>query len=278
MTLSAGDEVVSVRVDRRPYRRLLVWTAVLLMPTVLLGILMSAPVAEGCFEYCDLNQRFAGIGFVFLGVVWLLGALKVARSWRDREPTIAAASAVAVAPCLAIVAIRFFGVVPFDTFPDEIVMLSWVLGIGLQLPPVWRLTSRPVPSLPLRVIATILGVVATVAAVAVSLGGTDVAHGGGSSIVALAWFVFVICLIPVPLAAWRDGVASRRLMAPLLVACLPTLLLPAGIAAPGDIGYVIYSSVPLIAIAWLWIGFGWLGESRSIVGDGVGLTLADTGD
>ena len=161
MTLSAGDEVVSARVDRRPYRRLLIWTAVLVIPTILLGILMSAPVAEGCFEYCDLNQRFAGIGFVFLGVVWLLGALMVARTWRDREPTIAAASAVAVAPCLAIVAIRFFGVVPFDAFSGRDRRCCRGSSVMPSSSSRVRLTSRPVPSLPLRVIATIVGVVAT---------------------------------------------------------------------------------------------------------------------
>ena len=154
----------------RPHRLLLGWTAVVLIPAILLGVLMVAPSAEGCFEYCGLYQRLAGIGFVLVGVVWLVGALVVARSWREREPSIAALSAIAVAPWLTIVAIRAFGLLPFDAVPDEVLLLAWVLGIGLQLPPVWRLTSRPVPSMPLRAIAAIQGAAVAVTAVVVVLG------------------------------------------------------------------------------------------------------------
>jgi len=67
-------------------------------------------------------------------------------------------------------------------------------------------------------------------------------------------------------------------MALLFVACLPTLLVPVGLTAPGVIGYVIFLSVPLIAIAWLWIGVGWLRGTGSIPGAPRGLVLADATD
>lgn len=234
------------------------WTALAVLPMPWLIGGMMAPIGGGCFEWCNLGQRFAAVGFLLVGMLWLLAVLVVAWSWRDREPTIAVLSAAVASPLLLIVAMRIFGIVSIHTITDDLLQLAWVLGLGLQLPPVWRLSKRTSPSTPLRLIVGIMGVAVAVAAFSVVLLGTSAVWSTGASVVLLAWTAFVVCLIPITATALRDGVAELSLVGPLLAASLPVLLLPLGMVAPGDIGYVVFLSLPLSALAWLWIAAAWL--------------------
>jgi hypothetical protein len=226
------------------------------MPWLIGG--MTAPIGAGCFEWCDLGRRFAAVGFLLVGVLWLLAVLVVAWSWRDREPTIVVLSAAVASSLLLIVAMRIFHMVSVTVITDDVFQLAWVLGLGLQLPPVWRLSKRTSPSKPLRLIVGMMAVAVAVAAFSVVLLGTSAVWSTGAAVVLLVWITFVVCLIPITARAWRDGIAELSLIGPLLAASLPILLLPVGIAAPGDIAYVIFLPLPLSSIAWLWIAAAWL--------------------
>ena len=142
---------------RRPYPRLIAATALAAVPAILLLVLISAPVAPGCFEYCELGQDFAVIGLRLLAVVWLVVWLRVAWNWRTREPTVAAVSAVVAGGLLLLVAFTVLTVESFGNRTAELEQIAWILGLGLQLPPVWRLSRRMPPSLPLRVLGWVIG-------------------------------------------------------------------------------------------------------------------------
>ncbi|HEX5148623.1 MAG TPA: hypothetical protein VFW02_06040 [Candidatus Limnocylindrales bacterium] len=225
---------------------------------------MTAPIYPGCFEWCSLGQDLAALGFRLLGALWLLVALMVAWSWRAREPTVAAVSAVIAGPFLLLVALDVY-VVPYDVIAADLVYLAWVVSLGLQLPPVWRLSWRRSPSTPLRVVVAVMNVAVLTAASAIVFLGTSVPWGAGPNVVFVCWVVFVGCLIPISAAAWRDGAAAVSLVGPLLAACLPILLVPAAIIVPGEIAYGVFLSLPLSALAWLWIATSWLREREILM-------------
>ena len=79
-----------VPLARAPYPRLVLWTALALLPIAgLIGVMME-PVNPDCFEWCDLDQRFAAFGLRLVTMLWLLVVLMVAWSSRTREPTVSA--------------------------------------------------------------------------------------------------------------------------------------------------------------------------------------------
>ena len=115
-------------------------------------------------------------------------------------------SAIAAAPFLTIAWLGIFGIARDELLSDPMVMLAWVLGIGLQLPAVWRLATRSPRSTPLRVLVAIMNLATLAAALAIFLLGTDVVWSAGPRVLVLVWAAFVACLIPISAAA----VAGRR--------------------------------------------------------------------
>jgi hypothetical protein len=256
-----------------PYLLLIVATVMALVPATLLLAAMRAPVTPGCFEYCELGQDLAAVGFVFVGELWLLAVLTIAWSWRSAEPSVAAVCAVAAAVFLTIACLGIFRVADKDLLSDPTVMLAWVFGIGLQLPAVWRLATRSPRSTPLRVLVAIMQLAAITAALAILLIGTDVIWSAGPSVVILVWAVFVACLIPISAAAWRDGVATLIRVGPLLAASLLILLVPVGFAMPGAIAYPIFLGLPLSGLAWIWLVVPWFstrGAEDELIAAGTG--------
>ena len=83
-------------------------------------------------------------------------------------------------------------------------------------------------------------------------------YGTGGNIVFFAWAGFIVCLLLLALAAYRDRAGPRSVAGPLIAACLPILVIPIAIAAPGDLGIVVFMAIPFTALAWLWGGFTWL--------------------
>ena len=245
-----------------PYPFLVVFTALVLLPVpILLGV-MAAPVPEGCFEYCELGQQFAaGVMLLVLGL-WLFVWLAVAWVWHDRKPMIEPVSALGASVALAILALLFYRIVSLEPVAQQLRQAAWVLGLGLQLPPVWRLARRE-PSTRLRFVVDAMGIAVAVAALATIVLGTDQVWSPGPPIVFVAWIVFVVGLMVVSVRAWRHGTVSQSTIAPLLVATLPILVVPVAFALPGEIGYVGFLEIPLSAIAWLWIGLAWLRDPGS---------------
>lgn len=265
-----------MRLPRAPYSRLILWTVFALIPMPWLVGAMTAPISPGCFEWCGLGQLFAGFGFLVVWVLWLLVILVVAWSWREREPNVAAVSAAVASPFLLLVALPLFDIVSYDVIPDELLYLAWVLSLGLQLPPVWRLAHRATPSTPLRLLVGVMNLVVAIAAVAIVFLGTNIGWSAGPGVVSVCWLIFVGCLVPISVAAWRDGAAKPSRVGPLLAASLPIILVPAAIVVPGDIGYVIFLAFPLSAVAWLWIALSWLGGRGAVIPADGGLALSPT--
>ena len=57
------------------------------------------------------------------------------------------------------------------------------------------------------------------------------------------------------MAAYRDRVVAIGSVAgPLIAACLPILLIPVALAAPGDLGTAVFMAIPFTGLAWLWVG------------------------
>lgn len=242
---------------RRPYPRLITATALAAVPAILLLVLISAPVAPGCFEYCEVNQGLAVIGLRLVAVTWLVVWLRVAWNWRTREPTIPAVSAIVAGGLLLFVAFTVLTVEPFGSKTADLEQIAWTFALGVQLPPVWRLSRRTPPSLPLRVLGWVMGALVVIAVLAcVFLGANN--YGSGGFIVFFAWAGFVACLLLLAVAAYRDRVAPRSVAGPLVAACLPILVIPVAFAAPGDLGTVVFMAIPFTALAWLWVGFTWL--------------------
>jgi hypothetical protein len=242
---------------RKPYPRLIAATAIAAVPALLLLVLVSAPVAPGCFEYCEVGQDFAVIGLRLVAVTWLVVWLRVAWNWRTREPTVAAVSAMVAGALLLFVAFTVLTVEPFGRRTADLEQIAWILALGLQLPPVWRLSRRMPPSLPLRVLGWVMGTLVVIAVLAcLFLGANN--YGSGGFIVFVAWAGSVVCLLLLALAAYRDRVAPRSVAGPLIAACLPILLIPVAFAAPGDLGIAVFMAIPFTGLAWLWVGFTWL--------------------
>lgn len=242
---------------RNPYPGLIAATAVAAVSSILLLVVISAPVVPGCFEYCELSQDLAVLGLRLVAVTWLIVWLRVAWNWRTREPTVTAVSAIVAGGLLLVVAFTVFTVEPFGRRTADFEQAAWTLGLGLQLPPVWRLSRRMPLSLPLRVLGWVMGSLVVIAALAcVFLSANNLGTGG--YIVFFAWAAFVACLLLLAVAAYRDRVAPRSVAGPLIAACLPILLLPVAIAEPGDIGTAVFMAIPLTGLAWLWVGFVWL--------------------
>jgi hypothetical protein len=228
---------------------------------------MTAPIDPGCFEWCGLGRDFAAFGFLVVVLVWLLVVLVVAWSWRVNEPTVAAVSAVAAGPLLLLVGLRLSGIASYEVITDQLVVLAWVVSLGLQLPPVWRLSQRASPSGRLRMVVLAMNLAVAVATFAIVFLGTGT-FSDGPNVVFACWVIFVGCLIAISVAAWRDGASPPVLVGPLLAATLPVLLVPIAIAAPGDILYVLLLVFPLSALAWLWIAIGWLRRGGAQMTDG----------
>lgn len=256
-------EVLIVRLPQGPYLKLILWTMLVLLPIAWLAGVMTEPVNPDCFEWCDLGQQFAAFGLRLVAMLWLLVVLIVAWTWRTREPSVAAASALVAALCLLPVALRLFGG-PYRVITADLYVLTWVLSLGLQLPPVWRLSWRGRPSTPLRIVVALMNLSVVVAALALVFLGTNVVWSAGPTIVFFCWIVFVVALIPITVAAWRDHAAAGSLVGPLLAGSVPILLLPAAIAVPGGAGYYgVLLVLPLSALAWAWIAMSWLREGRT---------------
>jgi hypothetical protein len=241
----------------RPYVVLAVWTALALVPMVLLNRVMTAPVTPGCFEYCNLSQQLAAFAFRFVGLLWLLGVLVVAWRWRNREPSIAAVSAAAAGIPLAIVLPGLLYLGGGRLITENQTLLAWVVSLGLQLPPVWRLSWRATPSTPLRIVVGIMDLAVVAAALSILLFGTDFVWSAGPYGVLIAWVTSQVGVLLVAVAAWRDRVMPPSVVGPLVLASLPVLLVPVGIVAPGNIAYAIFLAFPLTAIAWIWLAVAW---------------------
>jgi hypothetical protein len=242
---------------RRPYPRLIAVTALAAVSAVVLLVLISAPVAPGCFEYCEVSQDLAVIGLRLVAVAWLVVWLRAASDWRTRESTVAAVSAVVAGALLLGVAVTELAVEPFGGWTAELEQIALVLALGLQLPPVWRLTRRTRPSPPLRVLGWLMAAAVMIAILVCLFLGANI-YGSGRNIVFFAWAGFVACLLVIAVLAYRDGAAPRSVAGPLIAACLPILLLPVAYAAPGDLGIVVFMAMPLTGLAWLWVAFTWL--------------------
>jgi hypothetical protein len=254
-------------VRRRPYVVLVVWTALALVPMVALSRVIAAPVTPDCFEYCNLSQLLAGFAARLVGLLWLLGVLVVAWRWRNREPSVAAVSAVAAAIPLAVLVPGLLYVGQGTLITEDQILLAWVVSLGLQLPPVWRLSRRTTRSTPLRVVVGIMNLAVVVAALSILLFGTSFIWSAGPYGVLIAWVTSQVGVLLLAIAAWRDRVMAPSAVGPLAVANLPVLLVPVGIVAPGNIFYVIFLAFPLNAIAWIWIAVTWFrggGVARSV--------------
>ena len=240
-----------------PYPFLVVFTAVVLLPVPFLVGAMVAPLPAGCFEYCDMGGLFGAELLTLLLELWLVVWLAVTWVWHDRKPMMETVSAIGASVALAVLAPLFYRVVLIEPITEEVRQIAWVLALGLQLPPVWRLARRE-PSTRLRFVVGVMGIDVTVAALASLVFGSSVAWSAGPPIVFLAWVVFVVGLLIVAVRAWRDSTASPSVAAPLILATLPIMVLPVAILFPGDLGYVALLEIPLLAIAWLWIPVRWL--------------------
>jgi hypothetical protein len=247
-----------VRTCRWPYVLLIVWTALVAVPIAWLNAATTTPVDPDCFEYCNLSQLLAAFAFRLAGVLWLLGVLVVAWRWRDRAPTVATVSAVAASLSLVIVGAGLVYIGRGTLMTEDQLLLGWVVSLGLQLAPIWRLSRRAPPSTPLRTVVGVMNVAVAGAAASIVLFGTDFVWSAGPYGVMIAWLVFQVGVLLVASAAWRDRVMRRSVVGPLIVASLPVLLVPVGFVAPGPIAYVIILAFPLTAIAWLWIAWAWL--------------------
>ena len=204
-----------------------------------------------------MGQDLAVIGLRLVAVAWLVVWLRVAWNWRTREPTVAAVSAVVAGGLLLFVGFTVLTVEPFGRKTADLEQIAWILALGLQLPAVWRLSRRTPPSLPLRVLGWVMGALVVIAVLAcVFLGANN--YGSGGYIVFFAWAGSVVCLLLLALAAYRDRIAPRSVAGPLIAACLPILVIPVAIAAPGDLGTVVFMAIPFTGLAWLWVGFTWL--------------------
>ena len=240
-----------------PYPFLFVWTALALLPVPWLVAAMAAPIPAACFEYCELGQRFATMGLLLLSELWLFVWLAVAWVWHERKPMIATVSAIGASLALAILALFVYKLISVGPMTQDLRQFAWVLSLGLQLPPVWRLARRQ-PSTPLRFVVMVMGVVVAVAALSSVLFGTNVAWSSGPTIVFFAWVVFVVGLLIVSVRAWRHGTASPQMVAPLLAGTLLILFVAVAVVFPGDIVYIALLEVPLSAAAWLWVAIAWL--------------------
>jgi hypothetical protein len=249
-------------IQRRPYTVLALWTAVAVIPMIVLNGAMTVPVVPGCFEYCDLGQTLAAWAFRLVAVVWLVGTIVVASLWSRREPTIAVVFALAAAVALGFVTLGVYGTAPLDEAARTHLYVAWVISLGLQLPPTWRLADRSPRSLPLRVVVWVMTIAVALAALAIVLLGTDLLRVG-PTIVVVAWWAFMTGLLIVAAAAWRDRVLAPSVAAPLITASLPILLVPIGIVWPGRIAYVIFLALPLTGIAWAWLALAWVRGGRS---------------
>ena len=203
-----------MRFWRQPFRVVIGLTVVALLPVPLLLAVILTPPNPACFEYCSLGQQFAGMLLLLDGVLWLAVVLVFAWDWVGQEPTVAAISAVVASALMLIVTLRLFKVVPIGAIPDPLLLLAWVLALGMQLPPVWRLADRRSPSIPLQIVVGLMGLIVAVAGIAAVLLGSSGTLSPGSSFVVIAWLASVVGVLIVALAAWRDGVAEPRLRDP----------------------------------------------------------------
>ena len=239
-----------------PYPLLIGLTVLALIPVVLLVAVIAAPIPEGCFEYCELGADAATFGLVVIGLFWLGLALGLAWTWDERSRTVAPVSAIAASLGLVIVSLYLFRVITPGSNTLFYAQFAWVMSLGLQLPPVWRLAKRQPPTR-LRFVVDAMGVVVGLAALATIFLGTDPLRGPGPNIVFLAWILFVLGLFVVVVRAWRDGTASLSMVAPLLASFVPLLVIPVAFVFPGDIAYVAFLALPLSAIGWSWIAIAW---------------------
>ena len=244
-----------------PYVRLGVVTAVALAPAVLLLGAMLAPIHPDCFEYCTLGRDFAALGLILVGELWLLAVLLIAWGWRSRETALPAIGAIAATPLLIWAWVGTIGLLGYDAVFRPLTALAWILGMGLQLPGLWRLAGRTPGSMPLRLVVGLMHLATIVGALAILLAGTSVVSGTGPVVLFFAWVLFVTCLIPVTAAAWRDRVVSPARVSPLLAVSLLMLLVPVAFARPGDIAYLILLALPLSGFAWVWLTAPWLRSS-----------------
>jgi hypothetical protein len=240
-----------------PYPFLVVWTVLVLLPMPWLLGVISAPIPAECFEYCDMGQRLAAGGMLLVMELWLFVWLAVTWVWHERKPMIETVSAIGASLALAILALFVYHVLPLGPLTQDLQQFAWVLALGLQLPPVWRLARRE-PSTRLRFVVDVMGIAVAVAALSTLVFGTNIVWSAGPAIVALAWFVFVVGLLVVSVRAWRHGSVSVSVIAPLIAATLPILVLPVAVLFPGEIGYVVLLEIPLLAFAWPWIALAWL--------------------
>lgn len=241
-----------MRVQRRPYGVLAAWTGLAAVPMVWLNgrwRCRSLPAASNT----ALGQTFARLGFTVVAFVWLLGAIVLARRWTVREPTIAIAYGLAAAGSLGFVAVPVYAPTGFDEATQTYLYVAWVVALGLQLPPVWRLADRARASMAVRVVVAVMALATAVAALTIVLVGTDILRGG-RTIVFITWSIFTSGLLVVTLAAWRAKRLAPTVATPLAVGSIATLLVPIGLVAPGEIAYVILAALPVSAIAWLWVG------------------------
>jgi hypothetical protein len=239
-----------------PYPLLIGLTLLTLVPVVPLVAIIAAPIPDECAEYCGLAPGLATFGLVLIGLFWLFLALGLAWTWDERSRTIAPVSAIAASLGLAIVSLYLFKLITPGSSTLFYAQFAWVMSLGLQLPPVWRLAKRQ-PSTRLRFVVDAMGVVVGLAALATFFLGTDPLRGPGPNIVFLAWILFVLGLFVVVVRAWRDGTASLSMVAPLLASCVPLLAIPLAVVFPGDLVYMAFLALPLSAIGWSWIAIAW---------------------
>ena len=239
-----------------PYLLLIGWTLLALLPMPWLLAAVTAPIPAGCSEYCGLGAGLATARIVVISEFWLLVALGLAWTWDERSRTIAAVSAVGASLTLVVVTAFIYRLVPPGRGTLYAMQFMWALSLGFQLPPVWRLAKRRPPTR-LRFVVDAMGVAVFLAAMATAFLGNDPIRSPGPAVVFVAWIVFGAGLSAVAIRAWRQGTATFPMVAPLLAANLPLLLVPIAAVFPGEIGYVALLQIPLSAIGWLWIAIAW---------------------
>ena len=260
-----------------PYLALVAATGLALVPIVVLLGYETPPVDPGCIEWCDLRQSLATVAILLVGLLWLLATLTIAWYW---EPALATLSAVGASVCLLLGAGIISSIVTFGASNSAGLALLMVIGLGLQLPPVWRLVGRTRPSRAAPIASRVMGGAVLVACVSVIVGGTGT-FGWGQQAVSVAFLVFLASLATLANSAWnaaqrrRAGAETIGIGLLGLAALLPLLAVVFSAFLPGGVIATVAIALSILALAWLWLGLTWLRPAPSQPTDDLVLADAD---
>jgi hypothetical protein len=205
-------------------------------------------------------------------LVWLFVALTIAWRWRIREPALAGLGALSCAVVLLLVMALLVSWRSFDTtggYYRTLVQLAMVMGLGLQLPPAWRLAARTRPRLAGPIAAGVMTAAAFVAVLALFLG-SDPIFSLGPQVHIWADFALAAALSILGVSRWWAG-EDQTLMAVLTAAALfntaaalfNVWVVGFSMLFPGSLAEIFVLRFLLLGLAWFTIGIAWLRQSAA---------------